>query len=44
MLHLNQDRLTEQRECEMRYFLKRAVQELQELNGQRKTTVPLAAA
>ena len=44
MLHLNRDRLTEQRECEMRFFLKRAVQELQELNGQRPRTVPLAAA
>jgi len=28
MLHLNRDRLSEQKEIEMRFFLKRAVREL----------------
>jgi len=41
MLHLNRHRLSEQKESEMRFFLKRAVREL---NGLEKEESPLAAA
>jgi len=41
MLHLNRNRLSEQKENEMRFFLKRAVREL---NGLEEQESPLAAA
>jgi hypothetical protein len=41
MLHLNEHRLTEQRESEMRFFLKNA---LRELNSLEQQEIPLAAA